>query len=51
MADSILDQLKAYQSAQDAARRTADEIVRERNLLREVSDLTKIINDVIESLS
>jgi len=54
MADSIIDQLKAYQQAQDAARRTADEIQRERNLLKEVSSLAKAIklefNDVTKNI-
>jgi hypothetical protein len=54
MADSILDQLKAYQAAQDATRRTADEIQRERNLLKEVSSLAKAIklefNDITKNI-
>ena len=54
MADSILDQLKAYQLAQDAARRTSDEIERERDLLKEVSSLAKAIkvefNDVTKNI-
>jgi hypothetical protein len=54
MADNIIDQLKAYQAAQDATRRTADEIERERDLLKEVSSLAKAIkvefNDVTKNI-
>jgi hypothetical protein len=54
MADNIIDQLKAYQAAQAATRRTADEIERERDLLKEVSSLAKAIkvefNDVTKNI-
>jgi hypothetical protein len=54
MAENIIDQLKAYQAAQDATRRTADEIERERDLLKEVSSLAKAIkvefNDVTKNI-
>ena len=41
MADNILDQLKAFADAQESAKRTVDELVRERNLVKEISSLTK----------
>ena len=54
MAENIIDQLKSYQAAQDATRRTADEIERERDLLKEVSSLAKAIkvefNDVTKNI-
>jgi len=54
MAENIIDQLKAYQAAQDATRRTVDEIERERDLLKEVSSLAKAIkvefNDVTKNI-
>ena len=43
MADNILDQLRAFQQSQEAARRTVEQIVQERNLLREVANLAKSI--------
>ena len=43
MADSILDQLKALQQAQDAAKRTVEELLKERDLLTEVASLAKIV--------
>ncbi len=51
MADNILDQLRAYEAARDASKRTADEILRERNLLKEVSSLAKRINVEFDSLT
>jgi len=39
MADNILDQLKAFQEAQEAARKTTKEIQDQRDLLRQVSRL------------
>jgi hypothetical protein len=54
MAENIIDQLKSYQASQDATRRTADEIERERDLLKEVSSLAKAIkvefNDVTKNI-
>ncbi len=51
MADNILDQLRAYDAARESSKRTADEILRERNLLKEVSSLAKRINVDFDSLT
>ena len=44
MADNILDQLKAFQETQEAARRTVKEIQDQRDLLRQVSRLAADIS-------
>lgn len=51
MADNILDQLRAYDAVRESSKRTADEILRERNLLKEVSSLAKRINVEFDSLT